>query len=68
MSIVWEFVAIWFIGLGIALMLQYSPQYVRGTKAWLLWPFALVLRLAKRCLQALVSAFGRWLIRNARDW
>jgi len=47
MSLVRGLVTIWVVGLGIAIMLQLSPQYVRATRAWLVWPFALMLRITK---------------------
>jgi hypothetical protein len=68
MSIVRELATIWFVGLGLAIMLRLSPQYVRATRAWLVWPFALVLRITKRWLQTLLKAFVRWIIHHTRHW
>jgi hypothetical protein len=61
-------IALWFVGLGFAIIFGVPGHYIRRTKAWLLWPFALVLRSAKRWSWALLRAFVRWVIHYARDW
>jgi len=59
---------LWFVGLGMAIMLRVPGGYIRQSVRCLVWPLALIVKTTKRLLETLAHTAVSWISYHLRHW